>query len=104
MRTPTYQILPPIPKGFDSNTARIALAATEEAISFLKLFDIDTIENALRTLANSLELKTSLLFGAIRLAVTGRTAAPPLFATLAVLGKKRVLDRLRFAINKLAQE
>jgi glutamyl/glutaminyl-tRNA synthetase len=40
---------------------------------------------------------------AIRVAVTGRTATPPLFQTLVALGRARVLARLDAAIEVLAQ-
>jgi glutamyl-tRNA synthetase len=40
----------------------------------------------------------------IRVAVTGRTVGPPLFESLAVLGRDRVLDRLRAARARLASE
>ena len=40
---------------------------------------------------------TRRLFGAMRVAVTGRTAAPPLFDTMAALGKERCVSRLRRA-------
>jgi glutamyl-tRNA synthetase len=38
---------------------------------------------------------------AIRVAVTGRTAAPPLFDTLVALGKERTLARLDRATEVL---
>jgi glutamyl-tRNA synthetase len=38
----------------------------------------------------------------IRVAVTGRTVGPPLFESLAVLGRDRVLSRLRTARTRLA--
>ena len=55
-----------------------------------------------RPLAERLGLKTGQLFGAIRIAVTGRADAPPLFDTLAVLGKERVVYRLGYAMDLLA--
>jgi glutamyl-tRNA synthetase len=48
-----------------------------------------------------LGLKAGQLFGAIRVAVTGRTAAPPLFETMNVLGRERCLARLRAAAETL---
>jgi glutamyl-tRNA synthetase len=39
---------------------------------------------------------------AIRVAVTGRTATPPLFDTLVALGYERTLDRLDAAVASLA--
>ena len=41
------------------------------------------------------------LFMAIRVAVTGRTATPPLFDTLVALGRDRTLARLDGAIATL---
>ena len=68
------------------------------------LDDLDAkpqLESELRALAEELGLKPGPLFGAIRVAVTGRTVAPPLFETLAALGKERTLARLAFAIGAL---
>ena len=45
--------------------------------------------------------KAGDLFMAIRVAVTGRTATPPLFDTLVALGRERTLERLRAAIDVL---
>ena len=64
-------------------------------------FDVAILEDVLRSLAEQLGLKTGTLFGAVRLAVTGSTAAPPLFDTLAVLGKDRVMKRLSKAVSTL---
>jgi len=38
----------------------------------------------------------------VRVAVTGRTVSPPLFGTLAVLGKDKTLARLARAAEALA--
>lgn len=40
----------------------------------------------------------------IRVAVTGRTVGPPLFESLELLGRERVLDRLEAALARLAKE
>ena len=55
----------------------------------------------LRPLAEELGLKTGQLFGTPRTATTGRTATPPLFQTMAVLGKERCLERIATALAKL---
>ena len=39
---------------------------------------------------------------AIRVAITGRTATPPLFDTMVALGRDRVLERLDRALTVLA--
>ena len=62
---------------------------------------METLEGALRPLAPTLGIKTGQLFGALRVGVTGRMAAPPLFDTMAVLGRDRCLVRLRAALETL---
>ena len=57
----------------------------------------------LRGLAERLGWKTGDLFMPIRIAVTGRRATPPLFETMAVLGRERCLVRLQRARAKLTE-
>ena len=64
-------------------------------------FDAPSLEGALRPLATELGFKTGDFFGLLRVAVTGRTAAPPLFQTMASLGKERCLKRIEAALNEL---
>jgi glutamyl-tRNA synthetase len=77
------------------------LKAAEERLSTLKSFDHDLLEDTLRNLAGELGLKTGQLFGLLRAATTGRSATPPLFDTMEVLGKERCLNRITVAIAKL---
>ncbi len=55
----------------------------------------------MRALAEARSWKVGDLFMAIRVAVTGLTATPPLFDTLVALGLERTLERLDRAIAKL---
>jgi glutamyl-tRNA synthetase len=55
----------------------------------------------MRTLAEEIGLKAGWLFGLVRVAVTGRTATPPLFETMVVLGRERCLRRLEAAMARL---
>ena len=80
-----------------------ALNAAHERLSALESFDADSIEGAVRPLAEEIGLKTGQLFGALRVAVTGRSAAPPLFQTMEVLGKERCLRRLEAALLVLRE-
>jgi glutamyl-tRNA synthetase len=85
-------------------TPELTIVALEEAFKRLQdipSFQEEPLENLLRPLAVELELKTGQLFGALRNAVTGRTATPPLFQTMAVLGRDCCLERIRIAIDKL---
>jgi glutamyl-tRNA synthetase len=44
-------------------------------------------------------MKTGSVFSTIRVAMNGRTAAPPLFDTMEVLGRDRVRHRLERALD-----
>jgi glutamyl-tRNA synthetase len=99
--TPEYETSMLIGKKMNSTTSLNALKVAEERLSLLKSFDHDLLEDTLRRLTEDLGLKTGQLFGLLRVAATGRNATPPLFATMAVLGKERCLERIRIAREKL---
>lgn len=90
-----------IGKNMDGKSTVKALKAAQQKLEPLKAFDADSLEAVLRPLAAELELKTGQLFGVLRVAVTGQSAAPPLFATMAVLGKERCINRIAAALSKL---
>jgi len=90
-----------IVKKMDALSAVKALKASQTRLEQLAAFDAESLEAVLRPLAEELGLKTGQLFGTLRVAVTGQTAAPPLFQTMAVLGRERCLKRIEAALNKL---
>ena len=90
-----------IGKNMSRKTTIEALKAAQQRLSQLEAFDAQSLEGVLRPLAVELGLKTGQLFGTLRVAVTGRTAAPPLFQTMAVLGKERCLRRIEAALARL---
>ena len=81
----------------------VAVAALEAARGRLEAvpFDASSLEGVLRPLAAELGLKTGEFFGLLRVAITGRTAAPPLFQTMTVLGEERCLKRIQEARQRL---
>ena len=93
-----------IPKRWDIATTREGLAAARDVIAGTGevSFEADELEPPLRALAEVRGWKAGDLFMTIRVAVTGRTATPPLFDTLVALGRDRVLARLDHAIEVLA--
>ncbi|TFG45545.1 MAG: glutamate--tRNA ligase, partial [Dehalococcoidia bacterium] len=80
-----------------------ALESSLERLENLDDFIVESMETALRALAEELELKPGQLFGCLRVAVTGQTVSPPLFETMAVLGQESTLKRLRTAVEKSRQ-
>ncbi|MCJ7668397.1 MAG: glutamate--tRNA ligase, partial [Anaerolineae bacterium] len=92
-----------IGKKMTAQESHAALKVTRERLENLSLFDEESLENALRNLADELCLTAGQLFSIIRIAVTGKMVAPPLFGTLAVLGKERALWRIDLALEHLAR-
>ena len=66
-------------------------------------FDKTMLEEVARQWTEALGWKTKHAFMLLRLAVTGRKASPPLFDTMAVLGKEITRRRLRTAAQVLAK-
>ena len=91
-----------IGKGMSRESTAQALETSQQRLNQLAAFDAESLETLLRPLAEELGLKTGQLFGALRVAVTGQTATPPLFQTMAVLGKERCLKRIEAALKKLS--
>jgi glutamyl-tRNA synthetase len=63
-------------------------------------FSHASIETALRQLAEELQIKPTKLIHPTRLALSGRTIGPGLFEMIELLGKEKVIRRLRRAIEK----
>jgi nondiscriminating glutamyl-tRNA synthetase len=92
-----------VPKRWDAATTAGALTAAREVIASVGpvSFEADELEPPLRKLAEERGWKVGDLFTAIRVAVTGRTATPPLFDVLVALGYERTLGRLDAAREAL---
>ena len=91
-----------IQKKMDAEGTLVALRASRETLATVDRWDEATLEERLRALAGELDLKAGQLFGALRVAATGRTVAPPLFGTLDVIGRDAVLRRITRAEEALA--
>ncbi|HEY8817995.1 MAG TPA: hypothetical protein VIM25_04165, partial [Candidatus Limnocylindrales bacterium] len=99
----TYDPALLVPKRWDAATTVEGLRAARDVIAHVGAvtFEADELEPALRAVAEERGWKAGDLFMAIRVAVTGRTATPPLFDTLVALGPERALERLDRALASL---
>ena len=71
------------------------IAKALEVLTPLSTWDHQALDSALRAaLIDQMGLKPRLAFSAIRVAVTGSHISPPLFESMEILGKERVLARL----------
>jgi glutamyl-tRNA synthetase len=64
-------------------------------------WDAATLEGECRQLAAELAVKLVDVAQPVRLALTGRTASPPVFAIMADLGRAETLARLRAALGRI---
>jgi len=91
-----------VPKGRTPvATAKVLKALLEDAVDPILEWDLATVETAIRGFAEKAGWAPNELFMAVRVATTGRAASPPLFETLAVLGKETCRRRLRRAADAL---
>jgi glutamyl-tRNA synthetase len=72
-----------------------------EILAGLDAISHETAEQPLRALAEELGISAGQLFGMIRAAVTGQTVSPPLFESMEVIGREKVLERIRNAVEIL---
>jgi glutamyl-tRNA synthetase len=89
-----------IPQKGDAAMALRILQHAQEVLATAS-FDSVSLDEALRAAAAHLGLKAGPMFQPIRVAVCGRKNAPPLFETMAVLGREVCLARIGEAEAKL---
>jgi glutamyl-tRNA synthetase len=93
---PKYDPIELVPQKGDAAMALRVLKHAQEVLAGTA-FDHDSLDQALRAAATHLGLKAGQAFQPIRVAVCGRKNAPPLFETMAVLGREVCLARIRQA-------
>ena len=64
-------------------------------------FTLAVVEPPMRILVEELGLSAGQVFGILRVAVTGQKVSPPLFESMEIIGRERVLKRIRKAIELL---
>jgi glutamyl-tRNA synthetase len=83
-----------------AETANITRHAYEILVALPEITK-DLAEPPMRNLVETLGLKAGQVFGIIRVAVTGQKVSPPLFESMEIIGKAKVLERIHAAINIL---
>ena len=79
------------------------LLALKERLGSLPAFDTESVERATRELTRERNLQAKDLIHPTRVALTGRAVSPPLFETMAILGREKVLSRLEHAATQLVR-
>jgi nondiscriminating glutamyl-tRNA synthetase len=92
-----------LPKKADAAATGTALSRAREAIAHVaEPADAEMLEAACRQAADAMGWKAGDFFRPIRVAVTGRTVSPPLFGSMALLGREPTLARIDAARARLA--
>lgn len=89
------------PKKLSPQGTAKALRAAYDALAGLDDFSPENQETVMRSLAEQLDLKVGDFFGAVRVAVTGQKVSPPLFETMAIIGRETSLERILSAAQML---
>jgi len=85
-------------------TASQAIQITRKSYDILSVaseFNTEHLHLLLRELVDEMGLTVGQVFGVLRVAVTGRTISPPLFESMEIIGKEKVLERIHNAIYLL---
>jgi glutamyl-tRNA synthetase len=72
-----------------------------QVLSSLPEINKDAAEPPLRSLVEQSGLKAGQVFGILRVAVTGQKNSPPLFECMQIIGKEKVLQRIKSAAEIL---
>jgi glutamyl-tRNA synthetase len=78
-----------------------SLKASRDLLAKVEPFEHERLEHEFRAIADSLGIKAGQFFTPVRVAVTGTTMAPPLFETIAAIGRERCVKRVEAAIELL---
>ena len=77
------------------------LPQVRDELSKVEPWEHDPIERAVRGVAERAGVKAGLLINATRVALTGQAVAPPLFTTMELLGRPRVVSRVARLVERL---
>jgi glutamyl-tRNA synthetase len=97
-----YEVEALVPKGRSAADAAVALGTARDALAELTEADFaaDVLEARCRQAAEQMGWKAGDFFRPLRIAITGRSVSPPLFGSMELLGRDRVLARLDAALGK----
>jgi glutamyl-tRNA synthetase len=83
-----------------AESAKVA-RKTYQILASIPEINKELAEPPMRNLVDDLGLKAGQVFGILRVAVTGQKISPPLFESMEIIGKDKVLERIQSAIEML---
>jgi glutamyl-tRNA synthetase len=93
-----------IAKGLEAKQSADIAKASYEILASLPDISHPTAEPPMRAYVESSGLNANQVFGILRVAVTGQKVSPPLFESMEIIGRAKVLERLQKAIEILDEQ
>jgi len=90
-----------IAKDMDARQSADVAQRVYDILSSLPDLSHQTVEPPLREYVEAAGRSAGQVFGILRVAVTGQKVSPPLFESMEIIGKEKVLERLQKAIELL---
>ncbi|MEN6408608.1 MAG: glutamate--tRNA ligase family protein, partial [Anaerolineaceae bacterium] len=90
-----------IAKGLTAHQSADAASAAYAVLQHAPDMSVANVEPPMRDLLEKLGMSAGQVFGIMREAVTGQRVSPPLFESMEIIGKEKVLERMKKAIELL---
>jgi len=90
-----------VAKGLDAKRSAEIARKSREILASLPDISHQTAEPPMRAYVEKSGLSANQVFGVIRVAVTGQKVSPPLFESMEIIGREKVLQRLEHAAEIL---
>ncbi|MGE5249848.1 MAG: glutamate--tRNA ligase [Bacteroidota bacterium] len=90
-----------VAKGLDARQSAEVARKSYEILSALPDLNHALAEPPMRAYVEASGLSANQVFGILRVAVTGKRVSPPLFESMEIIGRDKVLERIRQAIAML---
>jgi len=91
-----------VPKKSTPDEAARILEAAHAVLTDFEPWTADALDTTIRAIADQHDWKLRTACAPLRVAVTGAVASPPLFESMAILGRDTTLARLQAALGRLA--
>ena len=96
-----YEATELVQKKMDMEQTRLILNVSKNKLQNIDEFKATELDSVLRTLAEDIDVKIGQLLGTLRVATSGLKVSPPIFESMEILGKDRILSDIDRAIKKL---
>ncbi len=90
-----------IAKGLTAEQSADVAQKSYEVLAAAPEISVDMVEPPMRVLVEELGLSAGQVFGVLRAAVTGQRVSPPLFESMEIIGREKVLARIQQAVQIL---